>query len=216
MKKYNDIIIGGVVIAIIAIGMVLVIGFGAKGANQIGSLIGTVSDQDWVEGNPNGRVTFVEYSDFQCPACAAYYPLVKRLVQDFGNDIRFVYRYFPLRAIHANADLASRAAEVAVKQGKFWEMHDKIFDNQRMWADSKDAETLFTNYAVSLGLDMYKFKADLVSPEVAQRVESDYESGIKSGVNYTPSFFLNGRKIQNPQSYDEFRAIVAQALASEL
>ena len=85
-----------------------------------------------------------------------------------------------------------------------------------MWADSKDAETLFTNYAVSLGLDMYKFKADLVSPEVAQRVESDYESGIKSGVNYTPSFFLNGRKIQNPQSYDEFRAIVAQALASEL
>ncbi len=212
MKKYKDIIIGGVVIAVTAIGMVLVIGLSAKGTNQTSSLISAISDTDWVQGNPNGKVTLVEYSDFQCPACAAYYPLVKRLVQDLGSDVSFVYRYFPLRAIHANADLASYAAEAAGKQGKFWEMHDKIFDNQRFWADSQEAESLFTDYAVALGLDMYKFKTDLVSAVVAQRVDIDYASGIESGVTYTPTFFLNGKKIQNPQNYDEFRSIITQNL----
>lgn len=182
--------------------------------NQAALLINTISPSDWVKGGEGARVTLVEYSDFQCPACGAYYPLLKQLRDEFGDKIIFAYRHFPLYQIHANAGVAARAAEAAGKQGKFWEMHDVIFETQELWSLEHDAREIFLRYAESLGMDMEQFKKDIDSDEVKAEVQSDLESGIRSRVNSTPTFFLSGEKIANPRNYDEFKKLIEAALAA--
>lgn len=173
----------------------------------------SVKESDWVKGNSNASVTLIEYSDFQCPACGAYHPIVKQLVKEFNNQIIFVYRHFPLRQIHPNAELAARAAEAAGKQGKFWEMYDLIFENQRSWSNERNTKETFTNYAKSLGLDVGKFKSDLESKEVREKVDNDYKSGLALRVNATPTFFLNGQKLQNLRNYEEFKELIQTSIA---
>lgn len=173
---------------------------------------GVISSSDWIRGNKEAGLTLVEYSDFQCPACASYYPLVKNLESDYGEKLRTVYRHFPLRQTHSNANLAGQAAEAAGKQNKFWEMHDLIFEKQKEWADAREAQTIFENFARELSLDIEKFRNDLNSDEVKNKVETDFQSGLDSGVNATPTFFLNGKKIDNPRSYEQFKSIIDQAL----
>lgn len=112
-----------------------------------------IRDRDWIKGNESSKVALIEYSDFQCPACAANYNLVKYLEGKYFSDIKFVYRHFPLQQ-HAQAIPAARAAEAAGAQGKFWEMHDKLFENQDKWADTTTAKDIFKGYAEELGLDM--------------------------------------------------------------
>lgn len=158
-------------------------------------------------------VTLVEYSDFQCPACGAYYPIVKQLNLELAGRIKFVYRHFPLTKIHENANLAALSAEAAGKQNKFWEMHDMIFENQNKWSDDKDAKNLFIEYARSLNLDIEKFKIDLDSKEVQEKVTNDYQNGIRLGVNSTPTFFLNSTKLQNPASYEAFKKLLEEGIA---
>ncbi|MBI2024821.1 MAG: DsbA family protein [Candidatus Harrisonbacteria bacterium] len=204
-------------IAIVGLALFGLIKLGINSApNQSASLIDAVSPKDWGKGAEEAKVVLVEYSDFQCPACGAYYPLLKRLSQEFTGQIKFVYRHFPLSQIHANAEPAARAAEASGKQGKFWEMHDLIFENQTNWSNQKNAEVAFISYAQSLQLDIERFKTDLNSQEVKESVANDYQSGIRSKVNGTPTFFLNGQKIQNPRSYDEFKNIIEQAINANL
>lgn len=168
-----------------------------------------VSLDDWTMGSKEAKNTLIEYSDFQCPACAAYYPMLKKLNQDFENNIQFVYRHFPLPQ-HNNAKPSAYAAESAGKQGKFWEMHDLIFENHDEWAAKSNSETkeIFIKYASSLNLDIEKFKNDFDSQEIKNRVENDSKTGFKLKINATPTFFLNGKKLQNPRSYDEFKNIL--------
>ncbi len=161
---------------------------------------------------PGVGTVLIEYSDFQCPACGVYYPIIKALQQEFGESIVFVYRHFPLRQIHANADLAARSAEAAGKQGKFWEMHDMIFENQKDWASQSNAKKSMIEYAQSLNLDAERFKTDLDSKEVKEKVNNDYLSGIQAKVNAVPTFFLNGTKLQNPESYEEFKKLLEEAI----
>lgn len=175
------------------------------------SLTAMLTESDWIRGNKNAKVIITEYSDFQCPACAAYYELVKQAHKDFGDNLAIVYRHFPLRQIHANAEAAALSAEAAGRQGKFWEMHDMIFESQENWKDEKNAQEIFSEYAGKLDLDAERFKLDLNSKELKQKVEADYQSGIKAGVNHTPTFFLNGKEIQNPRSYEEFKQIISNA-----
>lgn len=179
----------------------------SNGTQLAASSVFSVSESDWTKGNKEAAATLIEYSDFQCPACGAYYPLVKQLSQEFGDKVRFVYRHFPLEQ-HKNAELAAFAAEAAGKQGKFWEMHDLIFDNQREWSDSEDARALFAKYAASLNLAAEQFQKDIDSAEVKAKVEKDYQGGLAAKVNSTPTFFLNGKKLQNPRSYEEFKKIL--------
>ena len=174
--------------------------------------IGSVSESDWTRGSKEARAVLIEYGDFQCPACGAYFPIVKRLEEEFGADLQFVYRHFPLRQIHKNAQLAAQAAEAAGKQSKFWEMHDKLFENQPAWSNSSDAESLFIQYAQSLGLNIDQFKDDLDLNAVEDKVKNDYASGADVGVNSTPTFFLNGKQIK-PKDYDEFRNLISQAVS---
>lgn len=167
-----------------------------------------LKESDQVKGEANAPVTIIEYSDFQCPACAAYQPILKQLLADPDSGIRFAYRHFPLSNIHRNAELAARAAEAAGKQGKFWEMHDTLFENQKSWAEASSARSVFAEYANKIGLDISKFESDLDSVEVKEKVYTDAESGNALTVRGTPTFFVNGTKIKNPQSYEEFVSII--------
>jgi len=185
---------------------------GTPPSNQTALLTDAVSSSDWSRGNQEAKVIFVEYSDFQCPACSAYYPLLKKLNEDFGGKIKFIYRHFPLRQIHKNAELAAHAAEAAGRQGKFWQMHDMLFENQNNWSgkSGSDAEDTFASYARSLNLDVERFNKDLDLKDIKEKVENDYQSGVRSQVNATPTFFLNGAKFENPRSYEELRSRIEQ------
>jgi len=171
-----------------------------------------ILDSDNIKGDRNSTTTpiLIEYSDFQCPACASYHPMIRKATEELSGKFIFIYRHFPL-AQHKNARPAATAAEAAGKQGKFWEMHDMIFENQRDWAEAKNAEEIFAGYAKELGLDAVKFKNDLTLKEIKNKVDADYASGIKAGVNSTPSFFLNGKKIANPRDYFELKAAIENA-----
>lgn len=199
-------VLGGMVF-----GMVKIASRNSVNNNTPLSLASSVIESDWVRGNKEAKVIITEYSDFQCPACASYYEVLKMAHKDFGDDIAFVYRHFPLRQIHANADIAALSAESAGKQGKFWEMHDMIFENQKDWEKENNAKEIFANYAKELGLNAEQFKQDLDSKEVKNKVDSDYQSGIEAKVNHTPTFFVNGKEIQNPRSYEEFKKIINDA-----
>ena len=186
--------------------------FVGTGKNNTGSqtalLIGAISPTDWLEGNKDSKTIVVEYGDYQCPACAAYHTLTKQLATDFKDKIALVYRNFPLREIHKYADLSAQTAEAAGKQGKFWEMHDLLYENQKTWAESNDAKTIFLGYAKSLDLNMDQFQKDLDSDSIKNKIEADLQSGIKAGIQGTPTFFINGKSIVNPQSYDEFKNLI--------
>lgn len=180
------------------------------GTNLTASAIG---DNENTKGNKDAKVTLIEYSDFQCPACGSYYPILKKVNDDLSAQVRFAYRHFPLPQ-HKNAKLASAVAESAGKQGKFWEMHDLIFQNQSDWSEEKNAVVIFAKYANELGLNIEQFKKDLESVEIKNKIEGDYKSGVKAGVNSTPSFFLNGKKMEQGQTrnYDDFKNAIEQAL----
>ena len=166
-----------------------------------------VNSADHHQGNVNAAITLVEYGDFECPYCRRAHPLVKRLLKERGNELHFVFRNFPLRKIHPHAYISAIAAEAAGKQDKFWEMHDLIFENQ---------DKLNTNYLLSLaqdiGLDPVQFAEDSKSEELLNKIETDFESGIRSGVNGTPTFFLNGHLLL---TYDETYESLSDAIQLE-
>lgn len=216
MGKPAKIIISAFVLLIVTFGIIKLAGSNDSSDKtdvQSDSSVNIISSSDWIEGSREAKVTLIEYSDFQCPACGAYYPIVKKLSQELGDKTQFVYRHFPLRQLHANAELAARAAEAAGKQNKFWEMHDMLFENQNKWSGKKNVKDIFVEYAGSLDLDIEKFSNDLNSKEVTEKVENNYQNGVSARVNATPTFFLNGTKLQNPTSYDEFKNILEEAIS---
>lgn len=146
-------------------------------------------DRDHVQGSASAPVTLVEYGDYQCPYCGMAYPIVKSLQRALGNKLRFVFRNFPLSDSHEFADHAAQAAEAAGAAGKFWEMHDTLYENQEQLSD-RDLVT----YAEQLGLDTTQLVRDLEEGTYAGRVREDFRSGVRSGVNGTPTFFVNGSR----------------------
>ncbi len=172
--------------------------------------VDAVSVTDWVTGSRNSKVILIEYGDFQCPACGFYFPIVKKLTEDYQDKLVFVSRNFPLQQ-HANARPAAYAAEAAGKQDKYWEIYDLLFGNQPQWSDAPNAKEIFTDYAKSLNLNLEQFTNEAGSSEVKNKVDNDYQSGIRADVNSTPTFFLNGKQIK-PINYDEFRNLIEQAI----
>lgn len=165
------------------------------------------------QSNPTAPVTLVEYADFQCPACKAYYPLIKQLQSDFGSKLNVVYRFFPLKTIHQNAINTAKAAYAAGLQGKFWQMHDKLFETQDTWATLPDPEPTLLSYAKDLGLDAAQFKKDYEAGSTLVVVNTAYDADVAMGLNSTPTFFLQGKQIlNNPQSYSDFKALIAKYL----
>lgn len=174
--------------------------------------VDTIIDGDWAKGNETASAIIVEYSDFQCPACKAYAPIIKELTDKYQDQLVFVYRHFPLKQIHLQAELAAQASEAAGNQGKFWEMHDLLFANQEQWAENPSARSLFLGYAQELGLDLDRFRQDLNHKDTKVKVKADYLSALKLNLNSTPTFFINGAKVENnPRSVDEFIELLGLA-----
>ena len=174
---------------------------------EAGTILNVVAD-DHLKGNPDAKVTLIEYLDFECEACGAYYPLIKQLGTEFPNDLRIVTRYFPLPG-HKNSMNAAVAVEAASKQGKYWEMHDKLFEAQETWGNKQVPNPqVFEQYAQEIGLDMAKFKADVADPATKARVQRDFDASEKLGNDSTPSLFVQGKKIQNPNGYEAFKKLI--------
>lgn len=165
-----------------------------------------------IEGKTDSKVKLVEYGDFQCPYCAQYYPIVKQVVAKYNDKIAFQFRNLPLNQIHQNAYAGARAAEAASEQGKFWEMHDLLYEKQSEWSSSNSVNSMFNSYAQQLGLNLNKFKKDFASSEVNARINADKNEFNKTGEPLsTPTYFLNGKKIQ-ATSVDEFSKLIDEAL----
>lgn len=168
----------------------------------------TVKKDDWIKGQPNSPITVVEYLDFECEACRVYYPITRRLKEEYGDKVSFVVRYFPLPG-HKNSMTSAMAVETAGKQGKFWEMHDILYDNQITWGEKQITDpALFIEYAKQIGLDMEKYKNDIGSQEIKDRINRDKNSATSLGIQGTPTFFINGEKIPNPKGYEDFKSLI--------
>lgn len=165
-----------------------------------------VSVSDHQIGNPKAKVTLVEYGDYECPYCGEAFKLLKPLLKKHSNDLIFVFRNFPLQDMHPDAMPAALAAEAANDQGKFWEMHDLLYENQDALSDSN-----LVGYAEKLGLNIERFNTDRNKAATQSRVETDMESGLRTGVNGTPSFYINGNKLD---SYDGTYESLANAVQS--
>ncbi len=169
-----------------------------------------------VKGESTTGVELIEFGDFQCPGCAQYYPVLKQVMEKYGDQISMQFRHFPLIQIHPNALAASRAAEAAGEQDKFWEMHDLLFENQASWGASSNPLNIFTSYATRLDLDTEKFTEDFRSSTINNRIQADIGEGNRLGVSSTPTFLLNGKKISSPQSsLEAFSRVIDNAIAQK-
>jgi protein-disulfide isomerase len=175
--------------------------------NESPTLTPPVSARDHAQGPANAPLTLVEYGDYQCPYCGAAYPVVKQLQETLGKKLRFAFRNFPLTQAHPYALIAAEAAEAAALQGKFWEMHDLIYERQEIL----EADIL-PSWAQELGLDLGKFGAAIRQGDITKRIKEDRTSGIHSGVNGTPSFFINGTRHDDAPDYDSLAAALEQQL----
>jgi protein-disulfide isomerase len=166
-------------------------------------------DRDHIEGPAEAAVTLVEYGDYECPYCGAAYPIIKEVQARMGERLRFVFRNFPITTSHPHAEQAAEAAEAAAGQGRFWQMHDLLFENQRRLAD-QDLHA----YAENLGLDVGLFDEELAEHAHAERVREDFMSGVRSGVNGTPTFYINGVRHDDSYEVETLLAALERAAAS--
>jgi protein-disulfide isomerase len=166
-----------------------------------------------MRGPQNAPVTLTEFGDYQCPSCGYYAPVVLEVMHRFPTQVKLEFHHYPLVGIHQWAMAAATAAEAAADQGKFWEMHDLLYQNQDKWSKSQNAEVEFVAYAGQLGLNMNQFMQSMHSPEVQQRVLQDVVRARDANINETPTFFINGQKMASrPASADEFSKMIQGAL----
>jgi protein-disulfide isomerase len=169
-----------------------------------------------IRGNVNAPVTLEEFADFQCGSCGAYYPELKKIESEFGDKLRVIFRERPLIPPHEHALMAAQAAEAAGLQGRFWEMHDKLYENQKTWSEAKDLLPLYVDYAKQIGLDTDRFMKDLNGEAVAARIFQDGKRAHALSVNSTPTFFVNGKEAKDDQWKPEgLRAMINQALSGK-
>lgn len=183
----------------------------------VATTVPPIASTDWTQGNPNAKVTLIEYGDFECPACGAYFPLVQQIVANYSSTIYFSFRNFPLYTIHPDAGIAAQAAEAAGLQGKYWQMHDLLYTNQTTWsvvATSSVVAEYFNGYASSIGLNVSKFDNDINSTQVLTKINNDVTTGDNAQIDHTPTFFVNNVQIQNPTSLADFEATLNATIAS--
>ena len=163
-------------------------------------------DRDHIQGPADASVTLLEYGDYECPYCGAAYPIVKEVQDRMGDRLRFVFRNFPITTSHPHAEQAAEAAEAAGSQGRFWEMHDTLYENQRRLGDAD-----LRSYAARLGLNLESFERDVAEHVHAPRVREDFMSGVRSGVNGTPTFYINGVRHDDSYELETLLAALEQA-----
>lgn len=176
----------------------------------------TANPSEHVVGTNKYSVRLVEYGDFECPACGQYYPLVKQIKDEYKDLIEFQFRNFPLDALHPAARGAHRAAEAAGNQGKFFEMHDLLYENQTSWKGTSSPIETFKSYATQLGLDITRFETDMKSDLTNAIINADVKEGQSTGASGTPTFVLNGKRIEdNPRDIEGFKKLLDEALRAK-
>ncbi len=170
-----------------------------------------------VRGQEGAPVTLEEFADFQCGQCANFHSVLKRIESGYGSRVRVVFRNYPLQTIHKNAFSAARAAEAAATQGRFWQMHDMLYEKQEEWAKSTEPRVQFTEYAKQLGLDLDRFRSDMESERVVARIRADDARARSLGITGTPTVFLNGTELPPERSLTEekLRIEIDNALAGK-
>ncbi|WP_428235364.1 DsbA family protein [Gracilimonas sp.] len=166
-------------------------------------LYAEISEEDYFLGNPDAKLTLLEYGDYECPYSRLGYRFSQMLLKKYKQELRFVFRNFPLRKKHPNAQLAAEAALCAGAQDRFWEMHNLLFKHNRRLSENRILE-----FAEDIGLDLYRFKVNLTTNEFASRVTADFRGGVKSGVDDTPTFFVNGERYSGELDYKQLKAFV--------
>ncbi len=203
----NNITIGVIVVSLLVLGV---------GGYLISQSSGTVNNDpielvQKVKGNPEAEVVLSEYSDFQCPACAAFQPVLNDVMEQYGDQLRLEYNHFPLISIHRNAEQAARASEAAGVQGQFWEFHDLLFERQQTWSQSINPRTVFIGYAEELGLNVEQFTRDLDNRNIREAVQNEMRAGRELSITGTPTFFLNGEPMQY-ETFNDFVTEIERAL----
>lgn len=188
------------ILVIVVGGMIALFAFGGGGSSSTSQ---TTDSSKLVRENSHkqgsGSVTMVEFGDYQCPACGAAFPNIQQIQKEYDGKVTFVFRNFPLTTIHKNAMASSSAAEAAGLQGKFWEMHDKLYSTQDTWSESATAADTFVGYAQELGLDVEKFKTDVASQTVKDIIAKDQQDGNDLQIQATPTIYINGQKADDFQ-----------------
>jgi protein-disulfide isomerase len=205
----NPWLIFGGIIALLFIGAFYIASTAGEANNE------GIEEMTHFKGNADAAVVLVEYSDFQCPACRAMYPIVSELVEQYGESLRFEYRHFPIEGSHPYALQAAVAAEAAGQQGKFYEFHDALFENQEAWSQSPTPNVFFAQYAEELGLDMDMYRRHSNASVLRDKVRAQQQTGIEVGVTGTPTMFLNGERMQY-STYDQFAEQVIRAIDPSL
>ncbi|MEG9250194.1 thioredoxin domain-containing protein [Arthrobacter sp. Soc17.1.1.1] len=216
MSLQNRVVIGLLAAVALAIGLVII--FNALGKDE-GQATGATStaadvvreDSHRLSQAPDEKAVLVEFLDFECESCLAAYPLVEELSEEYGENLTVVARYFPLPG-HPNSETAAAAVEAAAQQGKFKELHSVMYEKQTEWSHTnEDRSPVFRGYAEDLGLDMAAYDAAIADPATMERVNIDKNDGMALNVEGTPTFFLEGRKIQ-PATAEEFRSLIETAI----
>ncbi len=171
-----------------------------------------VRDDSYKTATGSASVTIVEFADYQCPACKSAQPVVKQILSEYKDRINFVFRNFPL-PMHANAEIAALAAEAAGEQGKYWEMHDLLYENQKEWSESNKPMDFLLTYAKKIGLDEAKFKKSVEDKKFGDKIQRDLTDGTTAGVDATPTFFINGRKFTGILPYQDFKKEIDSELS---
>lgn len=191
MKKYVAfLIIAGMLILAVVAGAVLI---KTRQSDQVGS---EVPAEEVATSVPRSVITLEEFGDYQCPPCAQLHPTLRGLKKQHGPGLNFVFRNLPLLSVHKNALPAAQAAEAARMQNRFWEMHDLLYENQAIWAESKAPKTQFLKFATDLGLDITRFETDMAGDQVRFRLEADRDAAVRLGIDETPAILINGRKLR--------------------
>ena len=206
MKRHTAKIIIGLIVVLFAAAYAYS-AYEGKKANE------GVSIETHVAGNPDAETVLVEYSDFQCPACAQFYPYVTEILEEHGDVLRFEYRHFPLMTIHPHPVSAAKAAEAAGQQGMFFEMHDMLFENQPEWSQSTAPRQYFERYAEELGLDVETFKRHMNASLIEDAIEASFDEARSYDFTGTPSFLLNGEPMEF-STFEEFRSEIEAAIGT--
>jgi protein-disulfide isomerase len=175
-----------------------------------------VHANSYMTGNINAKVTLVEFGDYECPSCGAAYQPIKDIVNQYSSNpnFNFVFRNFPLSTVHPNADISAEAAEAAGEQGKYWQMHDLLYENQGTWGDSASPMQYFLKYAQQLGLNVATFQTEVTAGKFEPVIQADVADGNAVGINATPTFFVNGVPIVGDQQSDITSAIAKDLAAA--
>lgn len=216
MKRNLPFIIIGVVLILGAISLFVLVRSSERASsntNAMGENEPPGAKPPHVRGNPGAKVTLEEFGDFQCPSCGIYYGELRKIEDEFGPRLKVIFREYPLYPNHKYGMVAAQAAEAAGAQGKFWEMHDKLYESQKLWSDAPEALPIFTDYARQIGLDVDRFSRDMKSDEIATRIVQDGIRAHALGVASTPSFFVNGKEVKGEAyTFAGLRAMIIQEL----